>query len=416
MQRMPCIANALFLGKRLARRRMALRAFSLLSLLTTLRGVAPLASARLPRVLVLGSGGFLGSALVEALQSVGTPVAEVRGRAHVDLRSRAALDAFAAAEGPFSFVFFLACEVGGAKFLSSEASQAAILRHNVQIYEAVLPWARDAGLRLLFTSSSMRHLRTGAYAAIKALGEEYLGALGHFTTRDNDSMHVAGSSLSSDNSSIAGAPVHFRSARLYNLYGRERVSPRSHVLSDWAAQCARDGVIVSISDGAERRQFLHVSDAAAALVALWAHWDSAWPPGAAGEPLDVTSGEWVQLSALARRLSTVAASRLHLSPCPMRVVDDSQGRAAAARPEIEPMGGSPLHAHWRSWMPPAAYPPSAPLPSRLRDTHADASEPTGAPSQPGLGWVDIDDGLEDLLRYHVGLLEADERLAARDEL
>lgn len=109
-----------------------------------------------PRTLVLGSGGFLGQRLVEHLEQRGHAVAQVTGREHVDLRSQEALLDFEMREGPFDFVFFIACEVGGAKFLEKEQSQPAILRHNIQMYESVFPWAKQRGIPLLFTSSYMR--------------------------------------------------------------------------------------------------------------------------------------------------------------------------------------------------------------------------------------------------------------------
>ena len=113
-------------------------------------------------VLVLGSGGFLGRRLVLHLQSRGHRVTEVRGRSHVDLRDARAFATYVAREGPFSFVFFLACEVGGAKYLERSNVQGDILRHNVQIYETVFPWARDSLTPLLFSSS---YTRCGARGA-----------------------------------------------------------------------------------------------------------------------------------------------------------------------------------------------------------------------------------------------------------
>ena len=281
-------------------------------------------------------------------------------------------------------------------------AQADILRHNAQMYEAVLPWAAAAaaarGTRTLFASSSMRFLAgtpgAGAYPAVKALGEEYVAA--------------------------ALPPAAGRSVRLFNLYGRERVSARSHVLSDWAAQCVRDRAVRSLTPGAERRQFLHVDDAAAALVAAMERWDDAFEPaaggaGAARAALDISSGEWTRLEDAARALSALAQSRLGLPPCPLVFAGGAQNAsapgvaaaaaAAAARPEIALDAGAALHARWREWMPPARYPAGAPIAPALRAGAPAAG--SGATADGGLGWVAFDDGLTDLLRYHVALLDAD---------
>lgn len=365
------------------------------------------------RTLVLGSGGFLGQRLVEHLEQRGHSVAQVTGREHVDLRSQTALRDFEKREGPFDFVFFIACEVGGAKFLEKEQSQPAILRHNVQMYESVFPWAKEQGIPLLFTSSYMR-FAPGVYGAVKLLGEEYLTAL--------------------------LPPSLGRAVRLWNLYGPEPVSQRSHVISDWAAQCVRGQAIASTTDGLERRQFLHVDDAAAALVSLYEHWGEAYTENsdanaaADAEPMiagslasvdtasvacdsagscasasatggqhsntssasaamlsdsarrsfdaasglaqrrviDLSSGSWHSLRDVAALMSTVAVEDLGLPPCPLTPAP----KPAPPRPEVDPDRTSRLHASWQEWMAPDRYPIGAPVSPALR--HAAAPTPAVA--------------------------------------
>ena len=60
-------------------------------------------------VLVLGSGGVVGTGLVAALVKAGFYVEVVRNRRHVDLRVPGALARFD--DRDIRFVFFLACEV-----------------------------------------------------------------------------------------------------------------------------------------------------------------------------------------------------------------------------------------------------------------------------------------------------------------
>ena len=335
------------------------RGFVLFALLCA----AAIAGGKLP-VLVLGSGGFLGSRVLAHLRSRNHSVSEVRGRAHVDLRSPSALASFAAAHGPFSTVIFLACEVGGAKFLNAPASQADIVRNNVQIFESVFPWARASGVRVLYAGSYMRHLPdAGAYAAVKALGEEYLAAL---------------------------LPVSLGlGVRLWNLYGREVRSLKSHVLSDWAAQCVRAHAIESTSSARERRQFLHVDDAAAALVGLVEHWADAAAAaerGGAGvdaRMLDVSSGEWSRLTDVAEELSVLATEE-GFGPCPLVAALTD----APFRQEVSPRPHSPLADAWEMWLPRELYP-------------GDAIARTAVQRETGgIGWITRRDGLVDLLRFH----------------
>ena len=89
------------------------------------------------------------------------------------------------------FVYFLACEVGGSKFLesSSESQQLAVIRHNLRIYDTVLNWFEEEAarqedenrvgddddvpvMRGIFTSSYLQHMHNG-YGSIKRVGEEW---------------------------------------------------------------------------------------------------------------------------------------------------------------------------------------------------------------------------------------------------
>lgn len=125
------------------------------------------------KVLVLGSGGLIGSHVVKWLKTNDYEVAEVRNRAHVDLRQEDALDAFQAET--ISFVFFLACEVGGSKYIDNDISsvQLAIVESNVQMYQVVFGWLKKHQIPFAFSSSYM-HFAPTSYGAIKRLGEAWI--------------------------------------------------------------------------------------------------------------------------------------------------------------------------------------------------------------------------------------------------
>jgi hypothetical protein len=41
---------------------------------------------------------------------------------------------------------------------------------------------------------------------------------------------------------------------LWNVYGAEPIGVRSHVLSDWVANCVMNGTVQAVTDGHEARQ------------------------------------------------------------------------------------------------------------------------------------------------------------------
>jgi nucleoside-diphosphate-sugar epimerase len=200
----------------------------MLSLLLLLSLCSAQITPRSGQVLVLGSGGLVGTALVDELRSQGFSTLEIRNRRHVDLRD---YDAFTEHMSQFnpqniSFAFFLACEVGGSKFLESgsRSVQLDIIEFNLQMYRVLLPWFKEHQIPYLFMSSSLQS-KLNPYGSIKRLGEQYVEAIG------------------------IG-----KSVRLWNVFGQEPVGPRSRVITDWINACLTKQQIRSLTDGNEYRQ------------------------------------------------------------------------------------------------------------------------------------------------------------------
>jgi nucleoside-diphosphate-sugar epimerase len=235
-------------------------------------------SASSPRtfVLVLGSDGLIGSALTEWLHSRSLSTVLVHNRSHVDLRDPSALPLYLSSlsilPSSLTFAFFLACEVGGSKFLQSStpSTRRAILTHNLALYQSVLPFLSLHSIPFLFTSSYLSHMDS-PYGAIKRVGEQLT------------SLHPLG-----------------RTVRLWNVYGRERVGVKAHVLTDWTAACIHSGAVHSLTDGWELRQFIHAVDVADALGRMMGTWTRMDPI------TDLSSGQWVQMRQVARVVEEVA--------------------------------------------------------------------------------------------------------------
>jgi len=224
-----------------------------------------------PVVLVLGSAGLVGRYLGWQLERDGYEVLHVYNRTHVDLRVPGALEAYVG-DRRVDFCFFLACEVGGSKFLENKDTniQLDIVEHNVAIYQQVLPFLRNRRIPFLFSSSYLQ-AQPSPYGTIKRLGEAWIRA------------------------QRWGKIVRF-----WNIYGEERIGLKSHVIQDWTSSCVAKGKIQAATDGYEQRQFLHARDLAQALVLLMRAYDQIPDPAVSSiDAIDVSGGEWTPLRRVA---------------------------------------------------------------------------------------------------------------------
>ena len=253
-------------------------------------------------VLVLGSGGLVGRAVINWLNEHGFRVLEVRNRKHIDLRIPGALDVFN--NSGVSYCIFLACEVGGSKFIESTEQdiQINIINSNLRIYQTVFPWLTERRVPFIFTSSYLQGTEN-SYGAIKRLGEVWIHSLGGLG----------------------------KILRLWNVYGPEQVGLKSHVLSDWAHQCSKDGIASSLTNGHEERQFVHVNDTASACGVGMQHHDDL------DMVSDVSSGEWINMRQVAVALSNASGNT-----CTVRFSE----RPAGYRARLSAQLTGRLHARW----------------------------------------------------------------------
>ena len=214
-------------------------------------------------VLVLGSTGLIGSAVSAVLTQAGYTVHQVRHRYDVDLRVSGTLQ-HRFADTPIDFAFFLACEIGGSKYLHAPGVQQRLSDNNIAMYDSVLPFLEARRIPFLF-SSSVHSAFNSTYGRMKLDGEKRV---------------------------LAGGVG--RVAKFWNVYGYEKAGLRSHVLSDWLHACASGrSVISSLTDGHERKQFVYVDDLARALVDMMAGFAGLAPV------TDVTTGAWTSMRQVA---------------------------------------------------------------------------------------------------------------------
>ncbi|MDX2308687.1 MAG: GDP-L-fucose synthase [Hyphomicrobium sp.] len=219
------------------------------------------------RVLVAGSRGMVGSAIVRRLAQEDCEVIEA-GRAEVDLRDQSAVRAYMAREKPDA-VILAAAKVGG--ILANNSYPADFLYENLVIEANVIEAAARTGVsKLLFLGSSCIYPKL----APQPMTEDVLltGPL-EPTNEWYAIAKIAGLKLCAAYRRQHG--LDFISAMPTNLYGPgdNFDLEKSHVipaLMRKAHDAKRRGIdtLTIWGTGLPRREFLHVDDAADAMVHL----------------------------------------------------------------------------------------------------------------------------------------------------
>ena len=207
-----------------------------------------------PVEVVLGGMGSIGQHLVRSLRSSGAEVLVFDLENGHDLRGQAP---------PLPerdcYIWFLAWDVGGAKYLMDESKQLHILHNNLELCQRVFTWIRARGFRSTFIGSQMAGY-DNAYGLTKMVGEYWATLTPECIT-----------------------------ARLWNVYCLEEPSQRSHVVTD-LVHSGLEGTVRCGTTGEERRQFLYVKDCIEGLL----------HQRRTGQLLaDITTGEWVTVRDLA---------------------------------------------------------------------------------------------------------------------
>ena len=187
-------------------------------------------------VAVLGSSGQIGSYLTEYLTKKGHLVREfdIVNSYHEDMTH---------IPNPFlrnvimdsDFVFFLAFDVGGSRYLKKYQHTFKFIDNNTRMMANAFGYLEQYKVPFIFASSQMSNMSYSPYGAMKRVGELYTKSLG-------------------------GLIVKF-----WNVYGIEKDMEKSHVITDFIHKGFETGKIDMLTDGTEKREFLYAEDCCEAL-------------------------------------------------------------------------------------------------------------------------------------------------------
>ena len=183
------------------------------------------------KITILGSGGQIGAYLTDYLRDKGHEVTEfdvVNGEDQdlTKIPNTKLMHDIRVAD----FVFFLAFDVGGSRYLKKYQHTYDFINNNVRLMANVFQYLAEYRKPFVFASSQMSNMSYSPYGVLKRVGELYTQTLG-------------------------GLIVKF-----WNVYGVEKDAEKSHVITDFIRRGFEEGEFEMLTDGTEERQFLYAED------------------------------------------------------------------------------------------------------------------------------------------------------------
>ena len=208
------------------------------------------------KITILGSAGQIGAYLSEYLSNKGHNVTDVDivNGPEFDLRVTPNTVVEKAIESA-DFVFFLAFDVGGSRYLKKYQHTFEFINNNTRMMANTFRLLEKYNKRFVFASSQMSNMSYSPYGVMKRVGELHTTAL-------------------------KGLTVKF-----WNVYGIEHDMEKAHVITDFIRKGFEEGEFEMMTDGTEERQFLYAEDCCEALETVMERFTDFKPE----DPLHITS-------------------------------------------------------------------------------------------------------------------------------
>ena len=221
------------------------------------------------KVTILGSEGQIGAYLSEYLTKKGhevTGVDVVYGPEN-DLRVTPNTYVESKIENA-DFVFFLAFDVGGSRYLKKYQHTFDFVNNNTRVMANTFRLLKKYNKRFVFASSQMSNMSYSPYGVMKRVGELHTTAL-------------------------KGLIVKF-----WNVYGIEKDMEKAHVITDFIRRGFEETEFEMLTDGTEERQFLYAEDCCEALETVMDCYSDFKPE----DPLHITSFNSTSIAEIASHI------------------------------------------------------------------------------------------------------------------
>ena len=221
------------------------------------------------KVTILGSEGQIGAYLSEYLTKKGhevTGIDVVYGPEN-DLRVTPNTYVESKIENA-DFVFFLAFDVGGSRYLKKYQHTFDFVNNNTRVMANTFRLLKRYNKRFVFASSQMSNMSYSPYGVMKRVGELHTTAL-------------------------KGLTVKF-----WNVYGIEKDMEKAHVITDFIRRGFEETEFEMLTDGTEERQFLYAEDCCQALETVMECYSDFKPE----DPLHITSFNSTSIAEIAAHI------------------------------------------------------------------------------------------------------------------
>ena len=229
------------------------------------------------KILILGSEGQIGNHLKEYLIKKKYKVFEfdlVRSKKE-DLRFNKNKNLISRIKKS-DFIFFLAFDVGGSRYLKKYQNTYEFISNNIRILENTFEIIKKYKKPFLFASSQMSNMSYSPYGLLKNIGEKYSDILG-------------------------GLVVKF-----WNVYGVEKDLQKSHVITDFVLMGLKNKRIKMLTNGIEKRDFLYAEDCCIGLEKIFLNFEKIKK---IKKSIDLTTGKYTSIISIAKIIQKLLKKR-----------------------------------------------------------------------------------------------------------